>query len=271
MPKHQLSPAKNHFRDSFYERLMFPSKTKIVARNIKRSFHESQKWYFAWDNWWFGIKSDPFLCFLCHIWSLLMPNHQLAPAKYHFCVSWNEHLMFRSETKNVKKIHCKVGWFLEKIHCELEWNSREKFKYSTKNDILLPIAWSLRNGQNLGNTSTENPNCASPFKHTHSRISHNFAIIWSSTETTSSLNDIINFFRIKLWNLLVKNPLCCFGAKRSRHESNDDFLLYGHVKTTGIDWIGYRSICLKSSIACYAWGQFRIQWKILNQSWRLHF
>ncbi len=32
-----------------------------------------------------------------------MQNHQLAPEKYHFCDTCNERLMFRSETKNVKK------------------------------------------------------------------------------------------------------------------------------------------------------------------------
>ena len=37
-----------------------------------------------------------------------MHNHQLAPAKYHFCDSRNERLMFRSETKIVEKIHCAV-------------------------------------------------------------------------------------------------------------------------------------------------------------------
>ena len=35
----------------------------------------------------------------------LMQNHQLAPAKYHFHDSHNEHLMFRSETNIVEKIH----------------------------------------------------------------------------------------------------------------------------------------------------------------------
>ena len=30
----------------------------VSLRNIKRSFHESWKWYFAWAIWWFGIKSD---------------------------------------------------------------------------------------------------------------------------------------------------------------------------------------------------------------------
>ena len=35
-----------------------------------------------------------------------MPNHQLAPAKYHFCDSCIEHLMFRSKTKIVARIHC---------------------------------------------------------------------------------------------------------------------------------------------------------------------
>ena len=29
-----------------------------------------------------------------------MPNHQLAPAKYHFCDYFNERLMFRSNNKN---------------------------------------------------------------------------------------------------------------------------------------------------------------------------
>ena len=33
-------------------------------------------------------------------WSLLMPNHQLSCAKYHFCDSFNERLMFRSDNKN---------------------------------------------------------------------------------------------------------------------------------------------------------------------------
>ena len=32
-----------------------------------------------------------------------MPNHQLANAKYHFCDSFNERLMFRSQTKIVEK------------------------------------------------------------------------------------------------------------------------------------------------------------------------
>ena len=40
--------------------------------------------------------------------TVFMPNHQLAPAKYHFCDSWNEHLMFRCEAKIVEKIHCAV-------------------------------------------------------------------------------------------------------------------------------------------------------------------
>ena len=52
----------------------------VSLRNIKQTFYESQKLYFAGANWWFAIKSD---LFLCHIWSVLMPNHQLAPMKYH--------------------------------------------------------------------------------------------------------------------------------------------------------------------------------------------
>ena len=35
-----------------------------------------------------------------------MPNHQWAGAKYHFRDSFNERLMFPSETKIVEKIHC---------------------------------------------------------------------------------------------------------------------------------------------------------------------
>ena len=34
------------------------SKNYVSLRNIKRSFHESQKWCFAGANWWFGIKND---------------------------------------------------------------------------------------------------------------------------------------------------------------------------------------------------------------------
>ena len=30
----------------------------VLHRNIKRSLHESQKWYFEEANWWFGIKTD---------------------------------------------------------------------------------------------------------------------------------------------------------------------------------------------------------------------
>ena len=86
-------------------------------RNIKRSFYESRKWYFAGANWWFGIKTD-------QIWqrkqrkrSVLMPNHQLSPAKYHFHDSCHEHLMFRSETKIVEKIHCVLWIFLCNRFC----------------------------------------------------------------------------------------------------------------------------------------------------------
>ena len=60
----------------------------VSLRNIKRSFFESWKWYFTGANWWFSIKTDLFLCFLYHNWSVLMPNHQLAHAKYHFHDSW---------------------------------------------------------------------------------------------------------------------------------------------------------------------------------------
>ena len=35
-----------------------------------------------------------------------MPNLQWAHAKYHFCDTLIERLMFQSETKNVEKIHC---------------------------------------------------------------------------------------------------------------------------------------------------------------------
>ncbi len=91
----------------------------LSLRNIKRSFYESQKWYFVWANWWFCIKTD-------QLWqrkqikrSLLMPNHQLAHGKYQFCDSCNERLMFRSETKNVEKIIRKKCIFILKISFSL--------------------------------------------------------------------------------------------------------------------------------------------------------
>ena len=85
----------------------------VSLRNIKRSFYESRNWSFAWANWWFDIKTDIFLCFLCHNWSVLMWNHQLSHAKHQFCDSWNERLMFRRKTKIVAKIH---SWFLGSLY-----------------------------------------------------------------------------------------------------------------------------------------------------------
>ena len=43
-----------------------------------------------------------------------MPNYQLAPAKYQFCDSCNERLMFRSKTKNVEKSTVQSYFF--KVH-----------------------------------------------------------------------------------------------------------------------------------------------------------
>ena len=51
----------------------------------------------------FTSKLIFFLCFLCHNWSVLMPNHQLAPVKNNFCDSWIERLMFRTEINNCGK------------------------------------------------------------------------------------------------------------------------------------------------------------------------
>ena len=91
---------------SLYKAQWIFSTIFVSLRNIKRSFYESQKWYFAGANWWFGIKTDQFRQRKQRKRSVLMPNHQLARAKYQFCDSWNERLMFRRETKNVEKIHC---------------------------------------------------------------------------------------------------------------------------------------------------------------------
>ena len=33
----------------------------VSLQNIKRSFHVSQNWYFAGDNWWFHMKTDQLL------------------------------------------------------------------------------------------------------------------------------------------------------------------------------------------------------------------
>ena len=51
----------------------------------------------------FEWTTKPFWHLWYDNWSVLMSNHQLSFAKYCFSGSWNERLMFRSETKIVEK------------------------------------------------------------------------------------------------------------------------------------------------------------------------
>ena len=82
---------------------------------------QSQNWYFAGANWWFGIKTDQLWQRKQRIGSILMPNHQLAHAKYQFCDSLNERLMFRFKTKTGKflKSHKTRGNLANFLHSEL--------------------------------------------------------------------------------------------------------------------------------------------------------
>ena len=76
-------------------------------KNIKRSFHESQKWYLAGANWWIGIKTDHIGQRKRRKRSVLMQNHQLSHAKYQFSDSCHERLVFRSKTKIAEKYNFK--------------------------------------------------------------------------------------------------------------------------------------------------------------------
>ena len=61
------------------------------------------------QNW--SSKNDLISKILPKIYHFSMNNLELAAGKYHFYGSWNERLMFWSETKIVEKTHC-VNWFL---------------------------------------------------------------------------------------------------------------------------------------------------------------
>ena len=96
----------------------------ISFQNIRRSFHESQNWFFAGAIWWFGIKTDQLLQRKHRKRSVLMSNHQLAPAKYQFCDSSNERLMFRNETKIVDKNPLCILRFVGFCKEEKSWKNK---------------------------------------------------------------------------------------------------------------------------------------------------
>ena len=98
--------APKFFAQSFHEKRLCTvdfSTIFVSLSNMKRSFHESQNWYFAEANWWFGIKTDQLMQRKQRKRSFLMLNHNLPFSKYQFRDSWNERLMFRSKTEMVEE------------------------------------------------------------------------------------------------------------------------------------------------------------------------